>query len=108
MTTSPVPGPEHCDVLRIYADLPLADGDAVLLLDDKVCMEVEQLAGEWDDVLRRNTAQILRATAKRVLLAIARPGAVLLDSDYQLWRDLHAELRDSEVQLLPVRALPAA
>lgn len=40
--------------------------------------------------------------------AIARPACVLLASDHQLWRDLHADLRGSDVQLLPVRALPAA
>lgn len=95
-------------VLRIYADHPLDDGDAVLLLDDEVCVEIEGLALEWDPELRRNTASVLRKTAVRALVLIARRGGVLRDSDYQLWRDLHADLRDSDVQLLPVRALPAA
>lgn len=96
------------DALRIYGEHPLEDGDAVLLLNDKVCVEVEQLAAEWDEQLRHNTVHILRATADRVLVLIARPQGVLRDSDYQLWRELHADLRDSDVQLLPVRALPAA
>lgn len=96
------------DLLCVYADHPLDDGDAVLVLDDSVCLEIEGLADHWDSVLRRNTAQVVRGTSERVLVLIARPDAVLQDSDYQLWRDLHAELRDSAVQLLPVRALPAA
>lgn len=96
------------EALRNYCDLPLSEGDVVLLLDDRVCVEVQGLALEWDDVLRRNTAAVVRSTATRVLVAIARPQALLHDSDYRLWRELHAELRDSDVQLLPVRALPAA
>lgn len=96
------------EVLRIYADHPLDDGDAVLLLDDEVCVEIEGLAVEWDPELRRNTGCVLRQTAARALVLIARRGAVLRDSDYQLWRDLHADLRDSDVRLLPLRALPAA
>ena len=95
-------------LLDVYADHPLDDGDAVLVLDEQVCLEIEGLADHWDDVLRRSTASVVRTTAARVIVLIARTGAELLDSDYQLWRDLHAELRDSEVQLLPVRALPAA
>lgn len=96
------------ELLEIYADHPLDDGDAVLVLDSKVCLEIEGLADHWDDVLRRNTASVVRSNAGSVLVLIARADAELLDTDYQLWRDLHAELRDSEVQLLPVRALPAA
>lgn len=96
------------EVLRIYADDPLDDGDAVFLLDGAVCFEVAGLADHWDDLLRRNTAQILREQACRAVLAIARPGADLTPSDYQVWRDLHADLRGSAVDLLPVKALPAA
>ena len=96
------------EILSIYTDHPLDEGDAVLLLDDKVCLEIEQLATEWDDVLRHKTAQVVRSSASRALVHIARPDGVLRDSDYQVWRDLHADLRDSDVDLLPVRALPAA
>lgn len=94
--------------LRIYADNPLDDGDAVLLLDDTVCLEIEGLADEWDDVGRRSLADILTKNARRVLVAIARDGSELLPGDYQIWRELHQELRGTEVELLPVRALPAA
>jgi hypothetical protein len=96
------------EVLRIYADHPLEDGDAVLLIDDEVCLEIADLADDWDDVVRRSTTQVLLSTASRVQVAIARTSGVLRDSDYQLWRDLHADLRERDVQLLPVRALPAA
>lgn len=96
-------------VLQIYADDPLDDGDAILLfLDQKTCVEIPGLAREWDAQLRENTAYILRRTSRRVQVAIARPEEQLLPGDFQLWRDLHAELRDSDVELLPVRALPAA
>ena len=96
------------DVLRIYAEHPMRDGDVVLLLDDRVCFEVEGLAVHWAAVLRRNTANVVRETARRVVVCIARRHRKLRDSDYQLWRDLHSDLSDSDVHLLPVRALPAA
>lgn len=96
------------EVLRAYTDDPLEDGDVVLLLDDEVCLEVEQLATRWDDVLRRNTGRVLRDTASRVVVAVARPDAALTPADYRLWRGLHEEVRGTAVELLPVRALPAA
>ena len=108
MTTTP-PLPDRLpDVLQVYDDHPLDDGDAVLVLDDRVCLEIEQLAAEWDHVLRTSTAHIVRSTATRAAVLIARRGGVLHDSDYQLWRDLHAELRGTDVDLLPVRGLRAA
>src|SRR3954451_9045592 len=97
------------NVLDAYVDYPLTEGDAVLLLlDTRQCVEIERLATEWDEELSRNTAEMLRQTARRVVVAIARRDRELLPSDFQLWRDLHADLRDSDVDLLPVRALPAA
>lgn len=100
--------PRVAAALRIYADHPLPAGDAVLLLDETVCMEIAGLADHWDDVLRRNMAEVLRETAHDVVLAIARSGADLLPEDYRLWRELHQELRGSDVDLAPVQALPAA
>ena len=99
-----------CDerALRLYAEHPLEDGDAVLLLDGTVCLELERMADEWDDLGRRNLVEILAQTSQRVLVAIARPRAQLRPSDYQIWRDLHQELAGTDVELLPVRALPAA
>lgn len=109
MTTSPPSDEDRLETaLRIYADDPLDDGDAVLFLDGKVCLEITGLAAEWDAVLRRNTANILRQTARSVVVAIARVGATPQPGDYQLWRELHAELRDSDVDLHPLRLLPAA
>lgn len=112
-TMTQTPGPPYDDsrieaMMRIYAENPLRDGDVALLLDDRLCVEVEELAAQWDDVLRRNTAQILRESASRVVVAIARVDAELLPSDYELWRELHHDLRDTGVELLPLRAMPAA
>ena len=108
MTTYPYDDDTLTNMLHIYADDPMDDGDAVLLLDSKVAVEMEGLADHWDAQLRTNTAGILRETARTVVVAVARRDAVLRPSDYQLWRDLHDELRDGDVALLPLRALPAA
>lgn len=108
MTTSPYDDAALNNVLRIYEENPMGDGDAVLLLDSEVCLELEGLADHWDDQLRVSTAGILRETARAVLVAVARPRGVLLPGDYRLWRDLHADLREADVALLPLRALPAA
>ena len=39
--------------LRSYKDDPMADGDALLLLDGTVCLELAGLANSWDDIGRR-------------------------------------------------------
>lgn len=96
-------------MLRTYCDHPMEDGDAVLLLDDTVCVELGGLADHWDGQLRRSTVSVVQQTASsRVLLAIARDGTHLLDGDHQIWRDVHADLRHTALQVLPLRALPAA
>lgn len=79
-----------------------------MLIDGTVCMEITGLAARWDDVVRRNTASVLRRAARTVMVAIARPQARLLPSDLQLWQDLRDALLDHDVTLLPVQALPAA
>lgn len=106
--------PRHADddhreeqALSIYIDHPLDDGDAVVLLDGTACLELAHMADDWDDLGRRNLVSILTAS-QRVLVAIARERSRLLPRDYQLWRDLHHDLRGTDVELLPVRALPAA
>lgn len=93
--------------LDAYADDPVPEGTAVLLLDGSVCMQVAGLADSSDAVLRGNTAEVLRQTAQEVVLAVARPGADLTVADHRLWRDLHDDL-DGEVVLMPIQALPAA
>lgn len=95
-------------VLQAYADDPMPSGDVVLLLDDALCVEVAGLADQWDEVLRSNTAAVLRDTARDVVLAIARPGADLLPQDRRLWHELRQELDGSPVELAPLKALPAA
>lgn len=87
---------------------PLDDGDTLLLLDDTVCLELTGLADHWDEGGLRNLVEIIEASARRVLVAIARDRACLLPDDYQLWRELHQDLGGTQVDLLPVRALPAA
>lgn len=96
------------EALRLYAEHPLDDGDALLLLDDDVCLELTGLADGWDEVMRRRLVELLGRGARRVLVAIARDRGRLLPSDYQLWRELHQDLRGTDIDLLPVRALPAA
>ena len=111
MTNLPRHADDPCDedrALRVYDEHPLEDGDAVLLLDGTVCLELESLADGWDDVGRRNLVSILTRTSHRVLVAIARDRGRLQPGDYQLWRELHEDLRGTDVELLPVRALPAA
>jgi hypothetical protein len=111
MTTSEQPYDERrlSQVLRVYDENPMQEGDAVLVLDDQVCCEVAGLAMAWDDALRSSTARLLtELPASRVVVAIARPRAELLPDDFRLWRELHQELRGSAVDLGPVRALPAA
>lgn len=108
MTTTPLtPDDREREALRLYAHDPLDDGDAVVLLDGTTCLEVSGMADEWDAGGRDGLLTALRG-ADRVLVAVARPGAELLPGDYRLWRDLHRSLQDTGVELLPVRALPAA
>ena len=94
--------------LQSYVEDPLEDGDALLLLDDTVCLELQGLADAWDDVGRRTLVDLLTTTSRRVVVAIARTGGELLPGDYRIWRELHELLRDTEVDLLPVRVLPSA
>jgi len=100
--------PSEEQAFQIYENDPLADGDALLLLDGTVCLELAGLADSWDDLGRRNLVEILTTTSRRVQVAIARERSDLRPDDYKLWRELHESLRDTGVELLPVRALPAA
>ena len=95
-------------VLQAYVQDPLEDGDALLLLDDMVYLELQGLADAWDDVGRRTLVDLLTTTSRRVVVAIARTGGELLPDDYRIWRELHELLRDTEVDLQPVRVLPSA
>lgn len=102
--------PDREDVaLQAYADDPMDDGDALLLLDDAVCVELAGLADAWDEHGCQSLSTVLTgAASSSVRLAIARPGAELHAGDYRIWRDLHAALRDSDLELRPLRALPAS
>jgi hypothetical protein len=95
-------------VLSGYREHPMRDGDVALITDLKVISEVERLADEWDPVLRRHTAYALRELgAREVLLAIARPDAVLRPQDHALWADLREELLGDDIHLRPPLAVPA-
>lgn len=109
MTTTSSDPDRIAQVLRGYRDEPVPDGDMVLLLlDEQVCWHVDGLADHWDAEQTETVVQVLTEATSSVLVAVARPQSQLLDSDFALWRDLHAGLRDTPVQLLPLRALPAA
>lgn len=97
------------DLLAIYREHPMRNGDVALLTDLPVIQEVEGLADHWDPVLRRNVAKVLRDVGvTQLLVAIARPRAELLPQDHALWADLREELLDSPITVLPVTALPSA
>ena len=108
MTTT-LPDPHHVEqALHAYRDDPLPDGDVVVLLvDEQVCWHVEGLADHWDDEQTDAVTRVITESTTRVIVAVARRDNRLLDGDYAIWRDLHAGLRDSDVALLPLRALPA-
>ncbi len=97
------------EVLSIYNDDPLPDGDVLLLTDLSVVQEVEGLADHWDAVLRRNIADVLREVgATELVVAIARRDQQLKPADHAIWADLREELLDSEVTVRPLVALNAA
>ena len=100
---------DHETVLEIYRDIPLENGDVVLLTNHQVVQEIEGLADNWDPLICRNIAWILtELEATEVRLAIARPEAELLPQDHALWADLREELLSSPMLLHPPVALPAA
>ena len=108
MTTSLDPLAQERHALATYYDDPLKPGDAVLLLDSATCLEITGLADDWCDQTRDNLVNVLTTSARRVVVAVARPGYELAPRDYQLWRDLHAGLRGTGIDLPPLQALPAA
>ena len=94
--------------LELYTERPMPSGSVALLLRERASIEVPGLADEWDEQLCTNVAAVLRQYGSTVLVAVARPGGELLPHDFAMWRDLHAALRDSPVELRPLRALPAS
>lgn len=96
-------------MLEAYEDDPMPDGDALLVLDERVCLELAGMADGWDDDGAGVLASLLtETTSQSVRLVIARRGAELRAGDFRIWRDLHAALRDSGIELRTLRALPAA
>lgn len=97
------------DILAIYRDHPMQDGDVVLLIEElRVATEISGLADHWDTVVCGSTARVLREIgAREVVLGIARPRSVLQPSDHRLLGDLREELAGSGVAVGDLLALPA-
>ncbi len=94
---------------KIYVEHPMRGGDVAIVTDLTVIQEVAGLADDWDPVIRRNVAHILRELqVQELVIAIARPDAELLPQDHALWADLREELLTSTITVHPLEALPAA
>lgn len=93
--------------LQIYDEEPMQDGDAVLLLDGGVCLELIQLADEWEATDLPMLREVM-STSRRVVLAIARRGRDLQCTDLELGELLRAELAAAGVDMPPVHVLSAA
>jgi hypothetical protein len=98
------------DVLAIYRDNPMRDGDVVVLIQPlQLATEIEGLADHWDPELRSSLSSVLQEIgASEIQLAIARPGARLRDRDHLLQLDLEQELGTAGIAVQPLIALPAA
>lgn len=92
--------------LAAYDTFPMDEGDAALLLDEAVCLEVEQLAVDWDDELVKSLASTL-LSASKVRLLVARRGGRPLPSDVRLWTALRLALA-GRVEVQPLTTMRAA
>lgn len=97
------------EAIAIYDEFPMNDGGVALLTDLAMIQQIDGLADEWDSVLRRNIAYVLKEIGVgEVVVAIARRGRQLLPADHALWADLREELLDTPIVVRPVVALDAA
>lgn len=94
--------------LQTYVDIPLDDGDAVLLLDGTVCLEIGRLTEDWSPEHRAGLVEMLVATCTTVLLALARPGRAARPADLIVWAELRDALAERDLLLLPLALLPTA
>lgn len=99
--------PDLEKILAAYDDHPMRDGDAVLLMDHQVALEMEGLADNWSAELREGIAEGVRLHFRSVPLAVARRGKVLHPGDHALWADLREKLL-ADVDVLPIIAVSAA
>lgn len=96
-------------VLDAYVDYPMRDGDVVFLVfADKTCVELAEIANRWDAAMVPTVVARLGDSPGPVLLAIARNETRLRTSDHSMWEQLRSELLPRSMDLLPLRALPAA
>lgn len=97
------------EIRAVYTDIPLENGDALIVTDLSAIQQVDGLADHWDPTVRRFVVKILtEMDVREVRLAIARPGAELLPQDHALWADLREELLGSGIRVLAPEGLPAA
>lgn len=98
------------NLLDIYRTYPMRDGDvALLLVEQHLVTEIEDLANQWDPVLRRNLALVLRdLDVREVQVAIARTSGELDPGDEALVGSLREELAGSGILVHPPIPLPAA
>lgn len=94
--------------LDVYAEEPTAAGDLVLMFNEDVIIELEGGADHWDDMRPFTFLRGLSGAAYRVLPAIARPGADLLDADRRLWAELREVVTEAGMEVGPLQALRAA
>lgn len=94
--------------LDVYRDIPLDDGDAVLLLpDEQVCLELGPLSSA-DDVPAVVATLAQTVCGSTALLAVARRARRARPDDLLLWTELCVALDRSGTALLPLQVLPAA
>ena len=94
--------------LEAYGDVPTPAGDLVLLFNEEVIIELEGGADHWEQLRPFTFLREIGGSAHRVVPAIARPGADLLDSDRTLWAELCEVVREAGVEVGPLQALRAA
>lgn len=118
MTTPAAAAPDPDDqltdkerrLLEIYDETPMDDGDVAFLLDERVALELEQMADQWRaEDLGHFVGQVL-THSRRVVVVIARRGSDLTPRDYALVgfvREQAAASPDAP-RILPLQAVPAA
>jgi hypothetical protein len=97
------------DILAAYRDSPMDNGDATIVTDLELVIEVGGMADLWDRVAGRNLCEVLRESgAQEIALAIARPESALLPQDHAMWADIREELHGSGIAIRDPIGLPAA
>jgi hypothetical protein len=97
------------EVLAAYRRTPMDNGDAAIVTDLDLVIEVEGMGDLWDRVAGSNICRVLRETgAQEIALAVARPESELLAQDHAMWADIREELLGAGIILRDPIGLPAA